>query len=559
MNRRRTLYAILFLAVVGYPLIYIGNYAGDSQVHLIYAEHAARGAFFEFNPGEKSSGVTSPGYMLLIAGFFKAAPDTWVPAFVKATNLLFWYGLVALVFLAAKAITCSVRWATVGALAAGLLPGSAYNSTNGMENGIFAFLIWVWILGAIRSGWFESELRVRDAFQSELLMGSLLGVACWFRPEGFVVAAVALTFRAMVSQRSPADFGRTIARSTVTLIPFVIITGALVCFHWVQTGDFIPTSGSSRVLMSNLATDTIRAGPAFFSPKMTIRLAEYFPLTLTSFLAIRMVLQGRRNLNSSAKMIGFFCVMFWSFFILYSFVLGSVHLSRYLVFAMPALVLMAIVGAKWAWESWEGPERLGFKHTPVLIAAFLVVALIGVYSVETGLRLRLDSQASLWHSMQAPIQRQAFSDELVRLLGEPESRPISIALQEIQVRYWLDHRFVVRSLDGRTDPVLLDYADRVSIDHIGYLRERQIQFLLDTPNYNRDPEAWSLRRLDALMPGEEVSNAGVTFVRIAIDPTPVELANEAETGEPRWFTGEAGLIRLHWFMVDLIRLEYPEL
>jgi hypothetical protein len=86
------IYAFSVLALVAYPLIYIGNYAGDSQVHLIYGQNAAEGAFFEFNLGEKSAGVTSPGYMLLIAGFFKVAPDVWVPAMIKATNLFFWYG-----------------------------------------------------------------------------------------------------------------------------------------------------------------------------------------------------------------------------------------------------------------------------------------------------------------------------------------------------------------------------------------------------------------------------------------------------------------------------------
>lgn len=557
-NWRWAPYALFIFVLVAYPLIYIGNYAGDSQVHLVYGEHAAQGAFFEFNLGEKSAGVTAPGYMLLIAGFFKAAPDTWVPLLIKATNLLFWYGLIALVFLSAKALTLSVRWATVGALAAGLMPGSVYNATNGMENGIFAFLIAAWILGTIRAGWFERGRLVTDAFWTEVLLGALLGVACWFRPEGFVVAAVALTFRSVMSMRSSTDLGRTIACSTVTLVPFVVIAGVLVYFHWAQTGHFIPTSGSSRVLMSNLATDTIQAGTVYFTPKMTVRLAQYFPLTVTSFLAIWMVLQGRGNLGRSREIIGFLAVMFWSFFVLYSFVFGSVHLSRYLIFAMPALVLMAVVGAKWASESWDGSEWLGLKHAPELTAALLLVALIGVYSMETGLRLKLDSQASLWRSMQAPMQRQSFSDELFRLLGEPESQPISIALQEIQARYWLDDRFVVRSLDGRIDPVLLDYADRVSVDQVGYLKERQVQFLMETPNYNRDLDAWSLMHLDSLMPGEKLSRAGVTFSRIAIDRLPLELAEQAEAGEPRWFTGEAGLMRLHWFMDNLIRLDYQE-
>ena len=159
--------------------------------------------------------------------------------------------------------------------------------------------------------------------------------------------------------------------------------------------------------------------------------------------------------------------------------------------------------------------------------------------------------------MQAPLERQAFSDELFDQLGKPEIIPISVALQEIQARYWLDQRFIVRSLDGRVDPVLLVHADKVGIDHAGYLKEREVQFLLDTPNYNRDLQLWSLKRLNSLKPGEEVSQGGVTFSRMDIDRSTLEQASQAEESQWRWFTGEAGVIRLHWFLADLIRLNYP--
>ena len=58
--------AICFL----YPLLYSGMYAGDAEIHLVYGENASKGCFFCFNPGEPSSGVTSPGWMLIIAMMF---------------------------------------------------------------------------------------------------------------------------------------------------------------------------------------------------------------------------------------------------------------------------------------------------------------------------------------------------------------------------------------------------------------------------------------------------------------------------------------------------------
>jgi hypothetical protein len=346
-------------------------------------------------------------------------------------------------------------------------------------------------------------------------------------------------------------------RSAVFLAPFIVFAGSLAYFHWSQTGHLIPTSGSSRILMSNLNSDTLRAGAILFSPKMTIRLAQYFPLTLPSLLGAWLVVKGRGDLGDSRQIIGFLVVLFWTFFVLYSFVLGSVHLSRYIIFSMPALVLVATVGAKWALGACNWPERPNLKYAPALTAAILVVALVGVYSAETNLRLKLDSQSSLWRSMQAPQEREAFSNELFDQLGRPDTLPVSVALQEVQARYWLDQRFIVRSLDGRVDAVLLDHANNAGIDHAAYLKQRQVHFLLNTPNYNRDNRLWSLKALNGLKFGEVVTQSGVTFSRLDIDRSALERVSQEEDSNWPWFKGAGGIIRAHWFISDLIRLDYP--
>jgi hypothetical protein len=311
-------------------------------------------------------------------------------------------------------------------------------------------------------------------------------------------------------------------------------------------------------MMSNLASDTFRVGSFFYSPKMTIRLAQYFPLALPSLLAVWLLIKGKGDLRDSFEIIGFLMILLWSFFVLYSFVMGSVHLSRYLIFVMPALVLVAMVGAKWVWDSWDWAYHPHLKYAPVLIVAILSVSLLGVYSAETNLRLRLDSQSSLWRAMQAPEEREAFSEELFDQLGRPDKLPISIAMEEVQARYWLDKRFVVRSLDGRVDPVLLDHANKVGIDHIAYLKERDVKFILDTPNYNRDLEMWSLKRLNILKPGEQATREGVIFSRMEIDTSALNRETKADADQWIWFTGEDGISRLHWFLVEPFRVDYQK-
>ena len=544
----------ILIAIVLSPFLYIGNYAGDSQVHLIYGQNAAEGRFFEFNPGEKSSGVTSPGFMLLLASFFKVFPDVWVPAILKAANILSWYGLVAVVFLLARQLLRSTHWAWAAALAAGVLPGSVYNSTIGMENGIFAFVVFLWIYAATRARWFAVPRPQRKFARDEVLLAILLGVACWLRPEGFVVAAVALAFRAIPSFGSRSNFADTLRRSGVFLIPFLVVAGGLVYFNYYQTGQLVPTSGISRILMSKLAADSFVLGPFFFSPKFTIRLAAYSPLTILWLVGNWVMLTGRGANFRSKEVLPFLIGLVWAAFILYSSIVGSVHLARYIIFALPALVLVAFVGAKWMWEFWGIPGHPQRRLALATAFAGLTVMLAAVFLVETQLRLQLDSQGSLWRAMRGPEERGAFSEELFDRLGRPDDLPIIVALQEVQARYWLDSRFVVRSLDGRVDPVLLSYATGDGIDHIGYLDNRGVQFLLDAPNYNRDPNLWSLHRLRDMEVGETLSHGGLIFSRL-----PTEGADRGTAAEQadvwRWFGRADAPTVLQWYLGILVRVE----
>jgi hypothetical protein len=102
-------------------------------------------------------------------------------------------------------------------------------------------------------------------------------------------------------------------------------------------------------------------------------------------------------------------------------------------------------------------------------------------------------------------------------LRDPAVRPVSIALQEAQLRYWLDDRFVVRSLDGRVDRALLSYVHRGNYDHLGYLRASDVRYLVGTVNYNRDRTRWALDDLQTLRDGETLRKDGLVFTRLPDD------------------------------------------
>ena len=73
---------------------------------------------------------------------------------------------------------------------------------------------------------------------------------------------------------------------------------------------------------------------------------------------------------------------------------------------------------------------------------------------------------------------------------------------------------MIRSLDGRVDPVLADYYHDGYFDHIGYIKKRHIDYVMNLVNYNNDPKAWSLSNLKALLSGNSLYYEGLRFERL---------------------------------------------
>lgn len=73
---------------------------------------------------------------------------------------------------------------------------------------------------------------------------------------------------------------------------------------------------------------------------------------------------------------------------------------------------------------------------------------------------------------------------------------------------------MIRSLDGRTDSRLLDFADRHGVDHPAYLRARHVDFLMEFPDYASNADRWTLHDLLATPASGTVLRSGVRFRRI---------------------------------------------
>jgi hypothetical protein len=129
-------------------------------------------------------------------------------------------------------------------------------------------------------------------------------------------------------------------------------------------------------------------------------------------------------------------------------------------------------------------------------------------------RRRQFSQELLANAVTAPERRRARTDALLHDLGNPPKRPVTLALEPVQVRYELDERMAIRSFDGRVDRALMNFVRTDFVDQAGYLQTEDIDYFFLPPSYDRHRQRWALTDLADLKPGETADHGDLGFRRL---------------------------------------------
>jgi len=181
-----------FSAGPGYPL-------DDSWIHLAFARHLAEGHGFGVNPGQASTGATSPLWALLLTAGFLFGPvhNTW--PWILAAVVLGGAGLAAAwVTAELRARDAGVSAGLWGPCAAGLLvaasPAMVWSAAGAMEVPLFtALLLSAWAMHA----------RARRRSPRLSTWGIPAGLAVLARPEGLLFAVLlGLTSRPQKAARN---------------------------------------------------------------------------------------------------------------------------------------------------------------------------------------------------------------------------------------------------------------------------------------------------------------------------------------------------------------------
>ena len=387
-----------------------------------------------------------------------------------------------------------------------------------MENGFFALLFLVFSYLLIKYDFFDNFVKLDN--KRLIICSIVLGISTWIRPEGFVIEIVFLGFVLFLYRKKGILNPNFIKNFFICIFGYCFSILPVYIFHYLETGYLIPTSAIARIIMGStsenifgLSIGVIELGPVIINMRVLLLLIFYLPLSITWLIGLYTIFIKKQNLDK-INIVTFFGLICIIFFILYSSLIGGSHTSRYIIFILPFFILVSTIGCIFFWEKIER-SSLNYKNfVKIALLVLFILLMAGIFIFETGYRTQSCSSNELKSAQMAPLIRENLSKDMLAILEKPNYTPISLGYQEVQIRYWLNDTFIIRSLDGRVDPDMLYFIKDNNYDHLGYIKYRNINFIMETPNYNDDKKLWSLQNLEQLYPEEEVIVNGIAFKSI---------------------------------------------
>ena len=491
-NRRRLSVAIgLLLAATALPFAL--NLAGDAQVHLAIAEAFAAGRPFQYNPGgEIVVASTSPFWTLLLTLYFRLA-GSLAPALLSLTGIIFWLATGYLLFRAARDM-----WGMRGVALWGVVllwlghTTIVANALGGLENVAAA-------LQLLLLYWLTAERRPLTAARI-VAIGLALGWALLTRPDGglFALTVLALALpvlgaiedrpRTMVDEQRSAVGGRRSAFGGLLLIAVVaaVVLAPWFLYQYRLTGNLLTDSSLARLYNGRMGALPLIPDLLYLHPKALVSLATAFLPLGVGFLVTAVALAGR-FIPAKGERLALYreefprvaaVLLVVAGVLFYTFIVGAEAFGRYFLPLFPFFFLAGVAGLQTVAIRLAA---VGGRRSAVILITLATLFLVATSALDLTRRLgpgRFAPERALdviagpanlryyaanvpW-LVGVPGRRAALTDGFLDDLGASPAGGVSIAVTEVQLRYFLDERVTVLSLDGRTSADILTYVDPAS-------------------------------------------------------------------------------------------------
>jgi len=479
---------LVFLAAAPFAL----NLAGDAQVHLAIAEAFADGRPFQYNPGgEIVVASTSPFWTMLLALYFRLAGPL-APALLTLTAVGFWLSSAYLLYRAARELWGFGGVALWGVVLLWLAHATIVaNALGGLENVAAALqlLLLYWLVCGKQRPTADGQRSAAGSrlekmpFGRAVLIGIVLGWALLTRPDSglFALALLVLALPVLL----PAFGG---GRSAFGGLFIIALTAAAVVAPWyayqyAMTGNLLTDSSVARLYNGRMGSLMLIPDLLYVHPKALISLATAFLPLGAGFLAAAVSLAARFFRAGSSRLALYreifprvaAVLLVLAGVAFYTFIVGAEAFGRYFLPLFPFFFLAGVDGLRLVCDRLV---TVGGRRLAVFVVALTAVFLVttgaldyyrrlgpGRFAPERALDV-IDGPANLRYYaanvpflVSAPARREALTDDFLSDLGAVGADGVSIAVTEVQLRYFLDERVTVLSLDGRTSADILDFVN----------------------------------------------------------------------------------------------------
>lgn len=459
----RKLILVMFIgaAIVTVHVPFLTHFAGDAQVHLAFAESFVQGRPFQYNINDSLvMASSSPFWTLLLLVFF-ALLGPLTPIAIKVTSVVCWVATTYLLYKVSRDVYNWSSWGRIVLLAVWLTNTAIIaNALGGLEN----------ILSAVQLLliYFLCILAVQNlSWRISTGLGFLLGWATLTRLDGAVFAGtIVLSVFVVKSMVLKNRRRKLLGHLVLILLLSVLVILPWYAYQYSLTGQVVSDSVLARFYEGRRTAVPLLKGILYFHTKTMLTLGTvFFPLAVGSVLALkswrkwvyRVSNQTAPTLIKVYPLLATIIVLFIGIFF-YTFVVGAEHFGRYFLPVFPFFFLLGFTGL------WSMLDTVSKKH-PVLLR--VVVVLVVCYlmlgsCVDFHRRVFLGRHFSvnLLETVRAPERRVQTTNRYLEKFGVAPGQSVGIAMREVQLRYFVDDRINVLSLDGRASTQILDYIDK---------------------------------------------------------------------------------------------------
>jgi len=350
----------VLMAGEGFPL-------DDSWIHQTYARNLAQYGEWAFVPGQPSAASTSPLYTVLLSiGYFLSLPYALWTHFIGAVSL----GVMAM--LVARMVAWQLPNSRFAPLVGGLLILTTWHliwtAASGMETIVFCLLTIVLIYLAWREYYVESQLSL-------IWRGAIFGVfsalTTLARPEGvLLVGIIGLIFLIIQPQ---GNFQNVLVYGVVSVIAFVMVMSPYLVLNLQLTGGLLPNTAGAKfeqhaILLQLPYLTRVQ------NMLIPILAGGQFLLIPGVFIFLWKVVRQ----ESARQWLLFALPLIWSIalILLYAARLPAAYQhGRYVIPALPALVLVGAIGTLYAVQMWKRQML-----SRVVSRALLASAILGSFA-----------------------------------------------------------------------------------------------------------------------------------------------------------------------------------